>query len=133
MNKRKNQMLVLIVGALWVWWATRKKKEDDDMGLFFTGDRHSSSEYDISASISELENAPKSEVLSPPITDAEIKEARVARDRRLKQELADRVAATNKSSVKIGSLPRIPPWLLHLALAIAAAGVVHLVIHFYGR
>ncbi len=40
---------------------------------------------------------------------------------------------TNKPRVKIGSLPRIPSWLLHLTLAIAAAGIVHLVIYFYGR
>lgn len=42
-------------------------------------------------------------------------------------------ALRQKPPVKIGSLPRLGAWLIHLLLAIGAAVLVHLAIYFYGR
>ena len=44
-----------------------------------------------------------------------------------------KVVAVKKEAVKIGSLPKVPAWLMHVSLAIAAAGIVHLIVYYYAR
>lgn len=81
-----------------------------DENFFNTGMIHFGG-YDISASTSEASPQKKGFSVGKP-------------------QRAIAAVPERKPAVRVGSLPNIPAWLLHLVLAIAAAGLVHLVIHF---
>lgn len=126
-------VLILVVFApvvLWQLWRSERQLKRQQtqfrmaMGFFGSGDKSNGmctgQNFDFSASDSSRARSGSFQFGKGPEDDDEDVPAKPAKP-----------VQPKKAPVKIGSLPTVPAFVWHLLLAILAAVLVHLAIHFY--